>query len=171
MDSGPVISLIAPRFNEAGNVEALLDAVSGAIPLAMGIEVLFVDDPTDGTAEIVEKVAPRYAKTVSVHHRAEPVGGLGGAVVEGIAQTGALWVMVMDADLEHPAALIPELMAAGERAAAEMVVASRYAAGGSRRGLAGGYRVVVSGGSTTLAKGLFPRLPRRVSDPMSGFFG
>ncbi len=76
----------------------------------------------------------------------------------------------MDADLQHPPELLPELLAAGRRSGAELVVASRYAAGGSRRGLAGRYRQAVSRASTTAAKALFPRALRGVSDPMSGFF-
>ncbi|MYZ40745.1 GtrA family protein, partial [Streptomyces sp. SID4917] len=48
--------------------------------------------------------------------------------------------------------------------------ASRYISGGSRAGLAGGYRVAVSRAATWLAKGLFPARLRGISDPMSGFF-
>ena len=59
---------------------------------------------------------------------------------------------------------------AGERAHAGLVVASRYIKGGSRAGLAGGYRIAVSRGATWLTKTLFPRRLRGISDPMSGFF-
>lgn len=91
-------------------------------------------------------------------------------MVAGIARTSAPWIVVMDADLQHPPRLLPELVEAGERAGAELVVASRYADGGSRGGLDGGYRMAVSGVSTAVTKALFPRLLRGVSDPMSGFF-
>jgi dolichol-phosphate mannosyltransferase len=65
---------------------------------------------------------------------------------------------------------VPELVAAGERSRADLVVASRYIRGGSREGLAGGYRIAVSRGATWLTKALFPRRLRGISDPMSGFF-
>ncbi|WP_018539959.1 MULTISPECIES: glycosyltransferase [unclassified Streptomyces] len=170
MASAPAVSLIVPTFNEAGNIDELLDVVSAAVPAGWDVEVLFVDDSTDNTPEVIEKAAGRVPIPVAVLHREVPEGGLGGAVVAGIARTSKPWIVVMDADLQHPPHLMPELVRAGERAGAELVVASRYAEGGSRSGLAGGYRMAVSGASTTLTKALFPRLLRGVSDPMSGFF-
>jgi dolichol-phosphate mannosyltransferase len=107
---------------------------------------------------------------VAVLHREEPEGGLGGAVVEGLKAAASEWIVVMDGDCQHPPSLVPELVATGERTNASLVVASRYIEGGSRAGLAGGYRVAVSRGATWLAKGLFPRRLRGISDPMSGFF-
>ncbi|MFI0219212.1 glycosyltransferase [Streptomyces lydicus] len=170
MASVPAVSLIVPTFNEAGNIDELLDGVCAALPAEWDVEVLFVDDSTDDTPEVIEKAAVRCPMPVSVLHRDEPEGGLGGAVVAGIARTSAPWIVVMDADLQHPPRLLPELVEAGERAGAELVVASRYADGGSRGGLDGGYRMAVSGVSTAVTKALFPRLLRGVSDPMSGFF-
>ncbi|MEU5837251.1 glycosyltransferase [Streptomyces diacarni] len=166
----PTVSLIVPTFNEADNVDELLDGVCAALPGDWDIEVLFVDDSTDRTPEVIEKAAGQCPVPVSMLHREVPEGGLGGAVVAGIAQTSAPWIVVMDADLQHPPQLLPELVEAGERTGSELVVASRYADGGSRGGLDGGYRKVVSGVSTTVTKALFPRLLRGVSDPMSGFF-
>jgi dolichol-phosphate mannosyltransferase len=107
---------------------------------------------------------------VAVLHREEPAGGLGGAVVEGLKAAASEWIVVMDGDCQHPPSLVPELVATGERTNAALVVASRYIEGGSRAGLAGGYRVAVSRGATWLAKALFPRRLRGISDPMSGFF-
>ncbi|GGZ26480.1 dolichol monophosphate mannose synthase [Streptomyces inusitatus] len=166
----PTVSLIVPTFNEAANIDELLDSVCAAFPTGLEIEVLFVDDSTDDTPEVVERAAARCPMPVSVLHREVAEGGLGGAVVAGIARTSAPWIVVMDADLQHPPHLVPQLVKAGEHAAAELVVASRYAEGGGRDGLAGGYRTAVSGASTALTKALFPRLLRGVSDPMSGFF-
>jgi dolichol-phosphate mannosyltransferase len=77
---------------------------------------------------------------------------------------------VMDADLQHPPSLVPELVAVGERSGADLVVASRYTEGGDRAGLYGGYRRLASGLCTLLAKTAFRRRLRGVSDPMSGFF-
>jgi dolichol-phosphate mannosyltransferase len=170
----PAISLVVPTFNEAANIDELLSRICAALPPdapgAGAVDVLFVDDSTDNTPEVVRDAALRCPIPVAVHHRPEPHGGLGGAVVEGIARTTATWIVVMDADLQHPPGLIPELIAAGERTGAELVVASRYADGGSRQGLAGGYRMLVSGASTLVAKAVFPRALHAVSDPMSGFF-
>ncbi|MEV0095962.1 glycosyltransferase family 2 protein [Streptomyces sp. NPDC050738] len=164
------VTIIIPTFNEAGNVRELLRQLTESVPSRLPCEVVFVDDSTDDTPAVVAAAAQDCPFPVTVIHRDEPVGGLGGAVVEGLRTAGSDWVVVMDADLQHPPALVPELVAAGERTNAGLVVASRYIAGGSRAGLAGGYRVAVSRGATWLTKALFPRRLRGISDPMSGFF-
>ena len=107
-------------------------------------------------------------------HRAPPTGtrsvGSGGAVIEGFRRARGAWVVVMDVDLQHPSELIAELVHAGIRDGADLVVASRYAAGGRRGGLDGRYRRLVSRGSTLLVKLLFNTHLTQVSDPLSGFF-
>ncbi|WP_274561644.1 glycosyltransferase [Streptomyces spiramyceticus] len=165
------VSIVVPTFNEADNIRELLRRIGTAVTSAgVTAEVIFADDSTDHTCEVIEEAAGSSPLPVVLHHRAVPVGGLGGAVVEGIARATAPWIVVIDADLQHPPELVPELIARGRATGAELVVASRYAAGGSRSGLAGGYRVLVSGASTALTKALFPRALRGLTDPMSGFF-
>ncbi|MET9609244.1 glycosyltransferase family 2 protein [Streptomyces sp. NPDC006512] len=164
------VTLIIPTFNESGNVAELLRRLTASLPARPPCEVLFVDDSTDDTPAVIEKAAAGCPFPVTVLHRERPDGGLGGAVVEGIQRSGSDWIVVMDADLQHPPHLVPELVGEGTRTGADLVVASRYISGGSRAGLAGGYRVAVSRGATWLAKGLFPRALHGISDPMSGFF-
>ncbi|MBW5484305.1 glycosyltransferase [Streptomyces bambusae] len=164
------VTLVIPTFNESANVAELLRRLSAALPARLPCEVLFVDDSTDDTPQAIEKAAQDCPFPVAVLHREQAHGGLGGAVVEGVERAGTDWVVVMDADLQHPPHLVPELVGEGERTGAELVVASRYTSGGSRAGLAGSYRIAVSRGATWLAKGLFPRALRGISDPMSGFF-
>ncbi|MFD3871087.1 glycosyltransferase [Streptomyces sp. NPDC058623] len=127
-------------------------------------------DSTDHTAETaaaIEKAAADCPFPVTVLRRTSADGGLGGAVVAGIGRAASDWIVVMDADLRHPPHLVPELVGAGERTGADLVVASRRLPGGDR---AGGYRGAVSRGAGLLAKGLFPRALRGIGDPMSGFF-
>ncbi|MFF7368001.1 MULTISPECIES: glycosyltransferase [Streptomyces] len=164
------VSIVVPTFNEAGNIPALLTRIGAAVPDGVRAEVVFADDSTDHTCEVIEKEAAHCPFPVVLHHRPAPAGGLGGAVVEGFARTTAPWIVVIDADLQHPPELIFELIARGESAGTELVVASRYAAGGDRSGLAGGYRKLVSRSSTLLATSLFPRALSGLTDPMSGFF-
>jgi dolichol-phosphate mannosyltransferase len=80
--------------------------------------------------------------------------------------TAAPVIAVMDADLQHDETLLPRMLAAIEQEGAEMVIGTRYAAGGSignwresRRAMS---RLAVIAGRVIL------RQP--VSDPMSGFF-
>ncbi|POX51525.1 dolichol-phosphate mannosyltransferase [Streptomyces sp. Ru71] len=164
------VTIVVPTFNESANVRQLLHRITESVPARLPCEVLFVDDSTDDTPQVISDAAKDCPFPVTVLHRDEPEGGLGGAVVEGIKAAGSDWIVVMDGDCQHPPQLVPELVATGERTGAELVVASRYTDGGSRAGLAGGYRIAVSRASTWLAKGLFPRRLRGISDPMSGFF-
>jgi dolichol-phosphate mannosyltransferase len=166
----PVISLVIPTFNESANIGELLARLTAALPEQAPCEVIFVDDSTDDTPAVITEAARRSRLAVSVHHRERPEGGLGGAVALGLRAASAPWIVVMDADLQHPPALVPALVTAGQQAEADLVVATRYAGGGSRAGLDGGFRKFASGGSTALAKTVFPRRLRSVSDPMSGFF-
>ncbi|GAA2891782.1 MULTISPECIES: glycosyltransferase family 2 protein [Streptomyces] len=164
------VTIVVPTFNESANVRQLLQQITEAVPARLPCEVVFVDDSTDDTPEVIQKAAQDCPFPVTVLHRDEPVGGLGGAVVEGMKAATSDWIVVMDGDCQHPPSLVPDLVATGERANAGLVVASRYIKGGSRAGLAGSYRVLVSRGATWLTKALFPRRLRGISDPMSGFF-
>ncbi|MGW2173412.1 glycosyltransferase [Streptomyces sp. NPDC001705] len=164
------VTIVVPTFNESGNIRQLLRRTAESVPARLPCEVVFVDDSTDDTPDVIRAAAPDCPFPVTVLHRDEPAGGLGGAVVEGMRAAGADWIVVMDGDCQHPPSLVPELVATGERTKAGLVVASRYTPGGSRAGLAGGYRVAVSRAATWLTKALFPRRLRGISDPMSGFF-
>ncbi|MGW2820651.1 glycosyltransferase [Streptomyces sp. NPDC001443] len=164
------VTIVVPTFNESANVRRLLHLITESVPARLPCEVVFVDDSTDDTPEVIRAAAEDCPFPVTVLHRDEPVGGLGGAVVEGLRAAGSDWIVVMDGDCQHPPSLVPELVATGERAHAGLVVASRYIKGGSRAGLAGSYRVAVSRGATWLTKSLFPRKLHGISDPMSGFF-
>ncbi|MGX5184123.1 glycosyltransferase [Streptomyces avermitilis] len=164
------VTIVVPTFNESANIRELLHQITESVPARLPCEVVFVDDSTDDTPDVIFQAAQDCPFPVTVLHREEPEGGLGGAVVEGIKAAGSDWIVVMDGDLQHPPSLVPELVGTGERANAGLVVASRYIKGGSRAGLAGGYRIAVSRGATWLTKSLFPRRLRGISDPMSGFF-
>jgi len=164
------VTIVVPTYNESANIRELLHQITESVPTRLPCEVVFVDDSTDDTPEVIHEAAKHCPFPVTVLHREEPVGGLGGAVVEGLKAAGSDWIVVMDGDCQHPPSLVPELVATGERANAGLVVASRYIKGGSRAGLAGSYRVAVSRGATWLTKSLFPRKLRGISDPMSGFF-
>ncbi|MGW0969515.1 glycosyltransferase [Streptomyces sp. NPDC002516] len=164
------VTVVVPTFNEAANIRELLHQITDSVPAVLPCEVVFVDDSTDDTPEVIEQAARDCPFPVTLLHREVPAGGLGGAVVEGLRAASSQWIVVMDGDCQHPPSLIPELIASGERTHASLVVASRYIEGGSRAGLAGGYRIAVSRAATWLTKALFPRALRGISDPMSGFF-
>lgn len=166
------VSVIVPTFNEAPNVAELVARVSATVADLDGIsvEIIFVDDSTDETPLVIEAVAAQASLPVRLIRREEPVGRLGGAVVEGIRAASGDWSVVMDGDLQHPPEMIPVLLAAGRTQGADVVVASRYCGDGSASGLAGGVRRLVSSGSTLLTRAMFPRRLKDCTDPMTGFF-
>lgn len=163
------LTVIVPTFNEAPNVAELIRRVSSAVA-GIDAELLFVDDSTDDTPDAVSRAAVDAAIPVRVIHRSQPDGGLGGAVMRGIASAEADLCIVMDGDLQHPPEKIPELFERLSRGDVDVVVASRYAGGGAAGGLADRVRVAVSTMSTAVTKAMFPLRLKDVSDPMTGFF-
>ncbi|HEY6746326.1 MAG TPA: glycosyltransferase [Mycobacteriales bacterium] len=164
------LSVVVPTRNEAGNVTELLRRLDRSLGRT-DAEVLFVDDSDDDTPEVVAWHARTAGGRVRLLHRpaGERAGGLGGAVVAGLRAARGDVAVVMDGDLQHPADVVPELLATAAEGH-DLVVASRYTATGDAHGLAGRWRVLVSLLCTVLVRLLFPRRLRAVSDPMSGFF-
>jgi dolichol-phosphate mannosyltransferase len=116
--------VLVPTYNEADNLEPLVQAVRAAAPDA---HVLVIDDGSpDGTGAIADRLAD-----VDVLHRPRK-GGLGSAYVAGFTyalEHGAATVMQMDADFSHDPADVPRLLeqvAAG----ADLALGSRYVPGG-----------------------------------------
>ena len=139
-------------------------------PGGIDAEIIFVDDSTDATPDVIREVAASAALPVRLIHRDRRTGGLGGAVLEGFAAAEADACLVMDGDLQHPPEEIRDLCARFSRGDVDVVVASRYAGGGTARGLADRSRILVSKASTSLTRAMFPIRLKDVSDPMTGFF-
>ncbi len=163
------LTVIVPTFNEAPNIVELVRRVDDAIG-DLDAEILFVDDSDDQTPDVIEEAALTSRTPVRLLHRSDPVGGLSGAVVEGLAMSRSEWCLVMDGDLQHPPEMIPILLETGSATGADVVVASRHIGGGSNRGLSGWSRKLVSNGSIALTRAMFPARLRDCTDPMTGFF-
>lgn len=120
--------VVVPTYNEALNIERLIDAV-----LAQGpqFDVLVVDDNSpDGTGALVDAIAAQTPR-VQVLHRAGKLG-LGSAYLEGFRcglQQGYSYLCEMDADFSHQPRYLPALLAAAEQGA-DLVLGSRYVPGG-----------------------------------------
>jgi dolichol-phosphate mannosyltransferase len=161
---------LVPTRNERDNIAPLL-ARFAAVARTLSFTVLFVDDSTDDTPEVIERLAPLAACQVEMLHRPaeQRAGGLGGAVQAGLSSTRSEFVCVMDADLQHPPELLPTLISEAQRSNADVAIASRHSPGGEMGAFSFGRRAL-SRGSVLVARALFPRRLRGVSDPMSGFF-
>lgn len=163
----PLLSLVVPTRHERDNIAVLASRVARALG-PLHYELLFVDDSDDDTpAAIRHEMASDPC--VRLYHRRpeERADGLAGAVVAGLRRASGSYIAVLDADLQHPPELLPDLLAAADDS--DIVVASRYLPGGASDGLDGPVRRLVSRGSAFAAHTLFART-RRCTDPMSGFF-
>jgi dolichol-phosphate mannosyltransferase len=166
----PLLTVVVPTKNERENVPHVVERLEAALP-TVPLEIVFVDDSSDGTAELVEDLAADSERQIvllkQMHGR--HIGGLGAAVVQGLRVARAPWVCVMDADLQHPPELVAALLEQAESRDLDVVVASRYCEQGET-GSFGWARAMASRSTTTAARLLFPRRLRTVTDPMSGFF-
>ncbi len=163
------ITVIVPTFNEAPNVVELVRRVADATR-GLDAEMIFVDDSTDDTPDVIRAVSADSPIPIRLIHRERATGGLGGAVVEGFEAAASTACLVMDGDLQHPPEKIPAMLEILRRGDADVVVASRYIGDGTAQGLADRTRVAVSRASTALTRAMFPVRLKEVSDPMTGFF-
>jgi dolichol-phosphate mannosyltransferase len=161
---GLQLSVVLPTYKERGNVAEIVARLDRALA-GIGWEAIFVDDDSpDGTADAAKAIAqidPRIRCLRRVGRR-----GLAGACIEGMLSSSAPYVAVMDADLQHDETILPRMLARLESGEADLVVGSRYVAGGSASSF-GEARGFISRFATELTRFT---LGTPVSDPMSGFF-
>jgi dolichol-phosphate mannosyltransferase len=131
-----------PTYNERENLEPMLRALGDR-----GVRVLVVDDNSpDGTGELADRLA-KELDYVDVLHR-EHKEGLGPAYIAGFRRAlanGAELVLEMDCDFSHDPGDVPRLIAAA--ADTDVVLGSRYVAGGGVRNWGLVRRFVSAGGS------------------------
>jgi dolichol-phosphate mannosyltransferase len=155
--------MIVPTYNERDRLAELVTALFVATGRAgVELELVIVDDNSpDGTGQVADALA--VERRIRVVHRAGKLG-LGTAVVAGFAVATADTVGVMDADFSHPPALVPRMLAVFRESGADVLVASRYIAGGSTPNWPFKRRMLSRLGCL-LARGLSP-----IRDAASGFF-
>jgi len=126
------VTVVVPTYNERENLPVAVDRLT-ELPVS-DLHILVVDDTSpDGTGELADKLAAGLPETLSVLHRTEK-DGLGRAYIAGITRAladGADVVIQMDADLSHPAEVIPAMLDKLETSGAGVVLGSRYVPGGS----------------------------------------
>lgn len=161
----PEISLIIPTLNEAENLPPLLERIAAALN-GRAYEVIVVDDNSrDNTKEVSANLAAKYPLKLVV--RELPKDGLGGAVLHGMRLSRGKYLVVMDADLQHPPEKLPELLAPLENQnGTDFVLGSRHVPGASTGERWGVMRKINSDIATLLAR----PFAGTTRDPMSGFF-
>ena len=108
--SSPLVSVAFPVFNEAENLEMLHAEVTRALETTgLAFELIFVDNgSTDASLSIIKRLSetdPRV-EFVSLSRNF----GHQGALLAGISHAQGEAVITMDADLQHPSALLPEMV-------------------------------------------------------------
>ncbi len=162
------LAIVLPTVCEAGNLACLLRNIRGAMAdVAIAYEILVVDDDSrDGTEEIVRAITredPRVRLLIRTGER-----GLSGAILHGWQNTDATILGVMDADGQHPPALLPDLVAAILGGGRDAAIGSRFAKGSRQRGWHP-LRKLISA-LAILATRPLQTSALRIADPMSGYF-
>lgn len=107
----PVLSVVVPVLDERGNVRPLVEQIEAVVePLAEPFEIVFVNDgSTDGTAEELRSLssAKPHVQFVELTRNF----GHQAALYAGLSYARGEAVVSMDGDGQHPATVIPQLVA------------------------------------------------------------
>ena len=126
---GPKVAIVVPTYNEAGNLPVLARRLF-ALDIPKSVLIVVDDGSPDGTGDVAAGLEKEYGGRVKLIQRGSKQG-LGTAYVAGLAHaldTGAEYVVHMDADLSHAPEYIPGFLR--DLQEADVVVGSRYVEGG-----------------------------------------
>jgi dolichol-phosphate mannosyltransferase len=123
------VVVIIPTYNELENLPRVVGRVRAATPDA---DILVVDDNSpDGTGRLADEHAARDPKIQVLHRTVKD--GLGGAYIAGFTralEAGYDVMVEMDADGSHRPEELPLLLSALRDQDADLVIGSRWVAGG-----------------------------------------
>jgi glycosyltransferase involved in cell wall biosynthesis len=123
-----LLTVLVPAYNEAATVEMALRRIR---EVALRLEIIVINDAsTDGTREILERLAAKGLVDRVLHH--EKNRGKGAAIRTGIAVATGDAVVVQDADLEYDPADLPALLLPIRSRQADAVYGSRFQGGPHR---------------------------------------
>lgn len=111
MSNTPNLSIVVPVFNEAANLEVLYGALKAVLEETnRPYEVIFIDDgSSDRTFEVIRSLNDKdslvkgFSFSRNFGHQV--------ALFAGLAQAKGEIVISMDGDMQHPPAMIPNLLA------------------------------------------------------------
>lgn len=116
-DSGPggrpppsLISVVIPAYNEAAGIRDVVDEVARVLQgCRIPAEIIVVDDGSmDGTAAAAERSHHEHARVKTI--RFSRNFGKEAALLAGLRVAQGQVVVTLDADLQHPPTVIPELI-------------------------------------------------------------
>lgn len=126
-----LVSIVVPCYNEEETLRIFFKTLMDELKICedkfkdIRFEVLFIDDgSTDKTREVIEELYSAYPHLVSFLEFSRNFGKEA-ALTAGIAHALGDVVIPIDADLQHPPAVIKELIERYKRGDVEVVVAKR----------------------------------------------
>ena len=143
---GEGVWVVLPTYDEADNLPSIAGAILHHLPAAT---LLVVDDNSpDGTGRLAERLAEDDTR-IRVKHRPAKAG-LGRAYLDGFEvalRGGAAAIVQMDADWSHDPSVLPSLVEPVVGGGHDLVIGSRYVAGGGVLDWGLGRRLISRGGS------------------------
>ncbi len=102
----PEIAVVAPVFNEVGNIEPLLARLIPALDRCTGsFQIVFIDDgSSDATLDTIRRAHERDARVTGISFSRN--FGKEIAIAAGLDHAEADAVVIMDSDLQHPPEVI-----------------------------------------------------------------
>ncbi len=158
------LTIVIPTLNEEESIGRLISKLTGSYD---GIRVIVSDDGSDdGTERVVGRLSRRNGNVKFLDRSKRPDKGLTASAIEGILDAKTKYVIVMDADLQHPPQTVGRIKR-GLDSGNGVVVAVRKSVTGwqlyrrivSRSLILVGYAVLLAGRR------------ERCGDIFSGFFG
>lgn len=115
--SACVLSIVVPAFDESPQLRSLIPLlVDTAAALTPSFEIIVVDDGSpDSTWTVVEQAHAAYPQVAGI--RLSRNFGKDAAVAAGLEHCCGRAVVILDADLQHPPALIPDMFRAWQNGA------------------------------------------------------
>lgn len=122
----PLLSFLSPCYDEAENLEALHSAITAACTAAgiASYEIVWIENGSrDGSEAIMRQLAaadPRL-RVIQLSRNF----GFQGAITCGFHHVRGTWTAVLDADLQDPPRLIPEMLAKARQEGLDVVYGVR----------------------------------------------
>jgi len=157
------ITVVLPTLNEKENIEKLINAI---LKNYLKIKIIVADDnSTDGTIDVVKGISSKNRNVLLLERKGRKKG-LTASVIDGISASKTKYVIVMDADMQHPFEVIKTIKKKFDEGY-NLVVATRASVNGWAL-----YRKIIS--RLLMYIGylvLYLRGSARCGDIFSGYFG
>lgn len=109
MSDNQLLSIVIPAYNEQENIDQAFQIISGTLTeKSIPFEILFIDDgSSDQTFACVQKLSGQHKQVRGISFSRN--FGKEAAIFAGLEGASGGCCLIMDCDLQHPPALIPEM--------------------------------------------------------------